>query len=302
MSTCLRALSMSDSEQAETRHLGQIARSSGWVVWTAAAASIGCSSPRHDGVSYSRDVQPLLERRCVICHHSGNSSGLVDIEDPFTPDFDSPAPGLIGSRNVWAQKHPLPEYNLVPYQPDASFVLQKVTDRELRPGCDPEAGPCKFQDAGFFMPPGPKQLPDHKLTAVRLWIALGAKNDAFYRQEVEPVFGIPASRSPTECENGGMDPGCILCVSCHYEGSPNPPDLTQPFDPVVGLIGVKSTFRADLDLVTPGDPDSSFLVHKLEAPFPSSEVGAPMPYGYQALNDDDVGVLRQWIAEGAPAD
>jgi hypothetical protein len=265
------------------------------------ATSLGCSSPEHEGVSYSRDVQPLLERRCVICHHSANS-GLVDIEDPFTPDFDSAAPGLIGSRNAWSQKHALPEYNLAPFQPDASFVLQKVTDRELRPGCDPDAGHCKFQDAGFFMPPAPMRLPDHKLTAVRLWIALGAENDAFYRQEVESIFGTPDGRSTTECETGGMAPGCIVCISCHYDGSPDLPDLTRPFDPVVGLIGVRSTFRADLDLVTPGDPDASFLVHKLEAIGASSEVGAPMPYGYGALSEPEVGVLRQWIVAGAPAD
>jgi hypothetical protein len=308
---------MSANERAETRNVGQISRGTRLLVWagvalSGGAASVACASPHQDdGISYSRDVQPLFERRCVICHHSGNS-GLVDIEDPFTPDFGSP--GLIGSKHEWAANNTLPAYNVVPFQPEASFLLQKVTDRELKPGCDPDAGPCKFQEAGFFMPPLPKRLPDAKLTAVRLWIELGAQNDAFYRQEVEPIFGNPANRSDTECENGGMDPGCIVCVSCHYDGSPNPPDLTQPFDPIVGIIGVKSTFRADLDIVTPGDPQSSFLVHKLEAgvasseggalkPFvASSEVGAPMPYGYPALSDNDVDVLWQWIAEGATRD
>lgn len=268
---------------------------------------IACASPEDDRVSYSRDVQPVLERRCVICHHSGNT-GLVDIEDPFTPDFDSPAPGLIGSLNARAREHalPMPAYNLAPFDPAASFVLQKVTDRELRPpvlpgiGCDPDAGYCKWQDAGFFMPPAAKRLPDHKLTAVRLWIELGAKNDDFYREQVQSIFGNPANRSPTECETGRMDPGCIVCVSCHYDGSPDPLDLTQPFDPIVGLINVKSTFRADLNLVTPGDPDSSFLVQKLEALGASSDVGAPMPYGYQALSESEVDVLARWIAEGAP--
>lgn len=292
---------MVTKKRAATQHFGQISTLSRTVVQLGAGLAIGCASPEGEGVSYSRDVQPLFERRCVICHHSGNP-GLVDIEDPFTPDFESPAPGLVGSRNLWAEQHalPMPAYNLAPFDPASSFVLQKVTDRELRPGCDPEAGYCKSQDAGFFMPPAAKRLPDYKLAAVRLWIELGALEDDFYRQEVQSVFGTPASRSATECEDGGMAPGCIVCISCHYEGSPDLPDLTQPFDPIVGIIGVKSTFRADLDLVTPGDPDSSFLVHKLEALGASSEVGAPMPYGYRPLSDGEVDVLTRWIAAGAP--
>jgi hypothetical protein len=97
-----------------------------------------------------------------------------------------------------------------------------------------------------------------------------------------------------------LQPGCIVCVTCHYEGAPDPPDLTQPFDPIVGIVGVKSTFRADLELVKPGEPDESFLVHKLEAFAASSEVGAPMPYRYRPLNTHEVELLRQWIVEGAP--
>ncbi len=251
------------------------------------------------GVSYVRDVQPLFERRCIACHHTANP-GLVDLEDPFTPDFDAPAPGLIGSRNVRANEHPMPEYNLVPFKPEASFVMQKVTDSELRPDCDSAVGQCEPDPAGFFMPPAPRRLPDVKLSAVRLWIATGARDDDFYRSEVRSIFGDPDDRNGSGCEDAGLQPGCIVCVTCHYEGAPDAPDLTQPFDPIVGLVGVKSTFRVDVDLVTPGDPDASFLVHKLEAFAASSEVGAPMPYRYQPLNTHEVDVLRQWIIEGAP--
>jgi hypothetical protein len=258
----------------------------------------GCGQDR-DGVSYAHDVQPLFERRCVICHHSGNS-GLVDIEDPFTPDFDSPAPGLIGSRNMRALEHPLPPFNLVPFVPQASFVLQKVTDDELKPGCDPMLGHCKSNDAGFFMPPAVKRLPQEKIAAVRLWVTLGAEEDDFYRMEVLSIFGDPQNRRETECENGGMLPGCIMCISCHHEGSAYPPDLTRPFDPVVGVVGIKSTFRVDLDLVKPFDPDGSLLVRKLEAIGATSEYGAPMPYGYEPLTTTEVELLTQWIEAGAP--
>jgi len=272
-------------------------------------AALGACAGGDDVLSYSRDVEPLLAQRCVACHYSGNSS-LVDIEDPFTPDFGSP--GLVGSRNTWSidASIAMPAYNLVPFEPEASFVLQKVTDRELEPGCNanaeantgPDTGRCKTDAAGFFMPPAPRRLSDVKRAAVRLWIVTGAQDDDFYRNEVLPLFGDPNNRRRSECSDGGMDQGCIVCVTCHYEGSPTPPDLTHPFDPIAGIVNVKSVFRADLDLVKPGDPDQSFLMRKLDALTPSSEVGAPMPYGYRPLADHEVEVLRQWIAKGAPND
>jgi hypothetical protein len=276
------------------------------------ASALGACANADDGISYSRDVQPLLAQRCVACHHS-DSSGLVDIEDPFTPDFGSP--GLIGSRNSWAidARISMPAYNLVPFEPEASFVLQKVTDRELVPGCDSNAdsntgvnisntSPCKTDAAGFFMPPAPRRLSDVKRAAVRLWIVTGAEEDDFYREQVLPIFGDALSRRRSECQEGGMEQGCIVCITCHYEGSPTPPDLTHPFDPITGVVDVKSVFRADLDLVEPGDPDQSFLMRKLDALSPSSEVGAPMPYGYRPLAEHEVEMLRQWIAKGAPND
>jgi hypothetical protein len=275
------------------------------------ASALGACAEADDGLSYSRDVQPLLAQRCVACHHSG-SSGLVDIEDPFSQDFSSP--GLIGSRNSWALEASIsmPAYNLVPFEPESSFVLQKVTDRELTPGCDSSADsgagsnigtiPCKTDAAGFFMPPAPRRLSEVRRAAVRLWIATGAEDDDFYREQVLPIFGDPNNRRRSECREGGMEQGCIVCITCHYEGSPTPPDLTHPFDPIAGVVNVKAVFRADLDLVEPGDPDQSFLMRKLDAVSPSSELGAPMPYGYRPLADHEVEVLREWIAKGAPND
>jgi hypothetical protein len=258
----------------------------------------GCAD---DGtsVSYAKDVQPIFERRCVACHYS-NNDGLVDIEDPFTPDFDAPAPGLVSLRTPGARAHALPPYIIAPFAPEQSFLLQKVTDPELKPGCDPEAGYCKWEDAGFFMPPAPTRLPDPKLEAVRRWIDAGAKDDDVFRSEVRNIFGDPDARSTTECQSAGMEAGCIVCITCHYSGAPITPDLTRPFDPIVGIVGVKSTFRTDLDIVKAGNADASFLVNKLEAFGASSELGAPMPYRYPALSESDVAKLREWIALGAP--
>jgi hypothetical protein len=50
----------------------------------------------------------------------------------------------------------------------------------------------------------------------------------------------------------------------------------------------------------PGSPENSFLVEKIEATMPSA--GAPMPLHYDRLTNAEVGVLREWIAQGAAND
>jgi hypothetical protein len=256
----------------------------------------GCAASE-EPVSYSRDVQPLFERRCNVCHATSNV-GLTDIEDPFTPDYDSAAPGLVGSRNFRADEHPMPAYNVLPFEPEASFILQKVTDAELKPDCDPLEG-CRFAEAGFFMPPALERLPNETISLIRSWIAAGALDDDDYRNYIRPIFGDPNNRGRRECENAGLPAGCVVCITCHHAGTQNLPDLTRPFDPFVGIVGVRSIFRADMDIVKPGFPEESLLVHKLEAYGARSEYGAPMPYRFRPLTPEEVGVLHDWIASGA---
>jgi hypothetical protein len=51
-------------------------------------------------------------------------------------------------------------------------------------------------------------------------------------------------------------------------------------------------------IVTPGDPDRSFLIAKVTEP--GVEQGAAMPPTDQQLTADTVAVLRQWITDLAP--
>ncbi len=53
----------------------------------------------------------------------------------------------------------------------------------------------------------------------------------------------------------------------------------------------------DLDRVEPGDPDNSYLIHKLEG---TQAVGDRMPQGGPFLDEETIGDIRQWIADGAP--
>ena len=49
-----------------------------------------------------------------------------------------------------------------------------------------------------------------------------------------------------------------------------------------------------------GDPDTSFLFHKIEATCPTADYGAHMPLGKPKLNGTLREIIRLWIEAGAP--
>ena len=121
------------------------------------------------------------------------------------------------------------------------------------------------------------------------WVADGAQDNEFFRDNIRPIFG--SEDSPGEYYGG-------KCIYCHYSGSPNPLDLSNPFGPD-GLVNVDATYRGDMVRVLPGDPDNSLLILKVRAQRPDSDIGAQMPYSYNPLTDSQVDLVRQWIVEGA---
>jgi hypothetical protein len=60
--------------------------------------------------------------------------------------------------------------------------------------------------------------------------------------------------------------------------------------------------QAPLPLVTPGDPDASYLVHKLRDPSGVGGSGAPMPIGDVLLDEAEIQAIEGWIRNGAPND
>lgn len=63
------------------------------------------------------------------------------------------------------------------------------------------------------------------------------------------------------------------------------------------LVGVNSASSPGTSLVAPGDPGASLLIQKVG---PTPPVGGRMPLG-GALTGEEIGVLEQWVAAGAPA-
>jgi hypothetical protein len=87
-----------------------------------------------------------------------------------------------------------------------------------------------------------------------------------------------------------------ICTTCHA-GADAPHGLRlDAADSYNLLVGVPSVEVPGLLRVKPGDPDSSYLIQKLEG---IAAVGARMPFGGPYLSDSTIAVIRQWITDGA---
>jgi hypothetical protein len=234
-----------------------------------------CGGDKDDGVTYGDDVQRLFNRRCTTCHYQTTPIG-VDIQNPFAPSR-----GLVNAPNSWAVEHPeenLPARNVVPGEPENSFLIDKLTGNLPVSGFGGEAMP-------YQVPP----VNAGELAILEQWVTDGAEPGPFFDDNVRPIFGSEASPSAFY---GGK------CIFCHYNGSPNPLDLTNPFGPN-GLVNVGATYRADMVRVLPGDPDESLMILKVRALEADADIGAQMPYSFDPLTVDQVDIVRQWIVEGA---
>jgi len=94
--------------------------------------------------------------------------------------------------------------------------------------------------------------------------------------------------------------GRRACTQCHNAvGSRfNGLDLTGAVSHA-NLVGVASRFKPGAVRVIAGDPENSYLVHKLEGR--AGIVGVRMPLvGPPYLTDGQILVIKRWIALGAP--
>jgi len=92
---------------------------------------------------------------------------------------------------------------------------------------------------------------------------------------------------------------CALS-GCHAGASPAQGmnlSLGQAF---ANIVSVPSN-ESGLLRVKPSEPDSSYLVHKIQGTQGTvGGSGGRMPLGRAALSQAQIDVIRQWIADGAP--
>ena len=90
-----------------------------------------------------------------------------------------------------------------------------------------------------------------------------------------------------------------LCSGCHTSGGAAGLNLSAEEVSYANLVGVNALFSPDLLRVEPGNPDDSFLMIKLEGG--ERLVGQRMPAGgANPLSEDQLKLVRDWIADGAP--
>ena len=90
------------------------------------------------------------------------------------------------------------------------------------------------------------------------------------------------------------------CSGCHSgptSGSlPSGMDLSSANNSFNSLVNVSSIQVGSLNRVTPGDPDNSYLVQKLEG---TAAMGGRMPQGGPFLDQETIDMVRQWITDDA---
>jgi hypothetical protein len=87
-----------------------------------------------------------------------------------------------------------------------------------------------------------------------------------------------------------------ICTVCHA-GAQAPLGLRlDEGESYAMLVDVPSVEVPALLRVAPGDPEGSYIVHKIEG---SAAIGGQMPLGGPPLDAGQIDLIRQWIAAGA---
>ena len=94
--------------------------------------------------------------------------------------------------------------------------------------------------------------------------------------------------------------GRPACTRCHTNVGRNPAGGLNFSGETAfaSLVNVPSRDRAGAIRVVPGDPERSYLIHKVDGR--SGIAGARMPQGGPYLNDGQILVIKRWIELGAP--
>jgi hypothetical protein len=87
-----------------------------------------------------------------------------------------------------------------------------------------------------------------------------------------------------------------ICTACHAGAAAPLAFRLDAGSSYAMLVNTASVEVPALLRVSPGHPDSSYLIQKLEG---HAAVGVQMPFGGPALPQSTIDVIRQWITDGA---
>lgn len=95
------------------------------------------------------------------------------------------------------------------------------------------------------------------------------------------------------------------CNYCHGPTSAVMVDLSDPFDPALGIVNRENSWKESDEtlLVEPGNVENSFLITKVtETNLDPHVDGAPMPMELPMLTSEEIAAVEQWITDGAEND
>ncbi|WP_373377651.1 hypothetical protein [Cupriavidus nantongensis] len=110
---------------------------------------------RGEGVSFARNIRPMLVQNCAACHQGANAPAGLDL-----------LPKVVHSNLVGVRSTQSSMLRVAPSAPEQSYLMRKLQGAHL------EAG-----GQGVAMPPGAPPLDPAQIGAIRQWIAGGALND-----------------------------------------------------------------------------------------------------------------------------
>jgi uncharacterized protein (TIGR03118 family) len=107
----------------------------------------------------------------------------------------------------------------------------------------------------------------------------------------------PATVTLTQLQSSIFTPKCATCHTGNGTALPGSMNLSTAAATFASLVNVTSEKNPPMKRVLPGDPDNSFVVHKLEGT--DLNGSARMPFGGPFLDQPTIDTVRAWITQGA---
>ncbi|OGW17324.1 MAG: hypothetical protein A3G93_15680 [Nitrospinae bacterium RIFCSPLOWO2_12_FULL_45_22] len=188
-------------------------------------------------------------------------------------------------------------FNLLLNDQDITFALIVPALRlpESRIATFPDANTLKIVVPGVSLPNG-----THKVE-----VKVGNSTGETASDSVTYIIGEQPPTQPSSISFSTdvkpiFDSRCAI-TGCH--AGPNPQqgmNLSTPFDTTVGAVGVPSRELPSMLRINPGNPDNSYLVHKIQGTQEQAGgFGARMPFGGPFLTNEQIQTIREWISQGA---
>ncbi len=109
---------------------------------------------------------------------------------------------------------------------------------------------------------------------------------------------VPLAATLASIQANVFNPSCSVS-GCH-SGANAPQGLRlDAANSFTNLVGIRSREDSSFFRVAPGNPDQSYLIHKLEG---TASVGEQMPLGGPPVPQSTIDFVRQWIIDGALPD